>query len=221
MTAVGELLTENIGAWTEAVKPKSSTGRGGGSGIELYGVKKLRELILNLAVRGLLVPQNPHDEPASVLKQMSVNCASFVAQGTIKEPKPLLELLPQDHPFNLPSGWVWCRLGELGNTQTGGTPKKADSHHYGTAVPFVKPGDIVAGEIVSYEKNGLTEEGASCLDRVAPHDSVLMVCIGSMVNAPSSRPVAFNQQINSVSPYCEIGSFLHIALQADFFQQGR
>ena len=51
-----KLITENIDVWTSAIKKRGSQGRGS-SKIELYGIKKLRELILELGVRGLLVPQ--------------------------------------------------------------------------------------------------------------------------------------------------------------------
>ena len=67
--AAEKLITDHLDLWTAAIKRKSGAGRGSSSKLELYGIKKLRELILELAVRGLLVPQHPNDEPASKLLQ--------------------------------------------------------------------------------------------------------------------------------------------------------
>jgi type I restriction enzyme S subunit len=220
MVVMEKLLTDHLDLWTAAIKRKSSAGRGSSSKIELYGIKKLRELILDLAVRGLLVSQDPNDEPASeLLKKIAAEKAKLMAAGTIKQDKPFPLIKEAEKPYPIPAGWNWVRLGEVGNTQTGGTPKKADAHHYGSDVPFIKPGDIIDGEIVSYENDGLSFEGAADLGRVAPSDSVLMVCIGTIGKcARVNRSVAFNQQINSISPYLPIGKYTKVALQANYFQ---
>lgn len=83
--AVENLITEHIDIWTSAVKTKSTSGRGSSKKLELYGVKKLRELILELAVRGKLVPQDPNDEPASVLlERIAAEKALLVKEKKIK-----------------------------------------------------------------------------------------------------------------------------------------
>lgn len=225
MATPEQLITENLEIWTNAIKSKAATGRGRGKGKngkhELYGVKKLRELILELAVRGLLVPQDPSDEPASeLLKKIAAEKAKLTKEKKIKKQKPLPPISDDEKPFELPDGWEWIRLGDIGFTQTGGTPKKADTHHYGNFMPFIKPGDIQDGSITSYENDGLSQEGAECLDRIAPSDSVLMVCIGTIGKcARIDRHASFNQQINSVSPYVQIGKYVEKVLQTSYFQK--
>ncbi|KTT37330.1 hypothetical protein RSA46_22320 [Pseudomonas oryzihabitans] len=76
------------------------------------GIKKLRELILELAVRGKLVPQDPNDEPAiELLKRIAKEKARLVAEGKIKKQKPLPEVCDASKHFDLPANWAWARLG--------------------------------------------------------------------------------------------------------------
>ncbi|MGC5425082.1 restriction endonuclease subunit S [Aeromonas veronii bv. sobria] len=112
--AIENLITDHLDLWTAAVRPKSSAGRGSNSKLELTGIKKLRELILELAVRGKLVPQDPSDEPASVLlERIAAEKARLVKEGKIKKPKALPEIGEEEKPFELPDGWVWSMLAEI------------------------------------------------------------------------------------------------------------
>lgn len=78
------------------------------------GIKKLRELILELAVRGKLVPQDPSDEPASeLLKRIAEEKARLVAEGKVKKQKTLAEFGEEAEPFELPAGWRWGTLAQV------------------------------------------------------------------------------------------------------------
>lgn len=217
--AIEKLITDHLDLWTAAVHPKSSAGRGSNSKLELTGIKKLRELILELAVRGKLVPQDPCDEPASVLlERIAAEKARLVKEGKIKKPKALPEISEEDKPFELPEGWEWQRLGAIGFTQTGGTPSKSSQEYFGNDIPFIKPGDISDTSVI-YDNEGLSTLGAEKLGRLAPSGSILMVCIGTIGKCNKiDRLCAFNQQINSVTPYVEIYDFLHKCLSSSYFQ---
>ena len=77
------------------------------------GIKKLRELILTLAMQGKLVPQDPNDPPASqLLKEIEAEKKRLVKEGKIKAPKPLPEIRPEEVPYALPQGWEWVRLAD-------------------------------------------------------------------------------------------------------------
>lgn len=112
--AIENLITDHLDLWTAAVRPKSSAGRGTSSKLELTGIKKLRELILELAVRGKLVPQDPSDEPASVLlERIAAERVRLVKEKKIKKSKALPEIGEEEKPFELPEGWEWKRLGDI------------------------------------------------------------------------------------------------------------
>lgn len=75
---------------------------------------ELRQSILQAAVQGKLVPQNPQDEPASeLLKRIQQEKAQLVKAGKLKKEKPLLPITEDEIPFDLPEGWEWCRFGTL------------------------------------------------------------------------------------------------------------
>ncbi len=78
-------------------------------------IKHLRQTILNLAVRGKLVPQNPNAEPAShLLKRIAKEMARLVKEGKAKRKDPLPEANLDRAPFQLPGSWTWARFPELG-----------------------------------------------------------------------------------------------------------
>lgn len=112
--SVEKLITDHIDIWSSALQTRSSAGRGSNGKIDLYGIKKLRELILELVVRGKLVPQDPNDEPASeLLKRIAAEKAELVKQGKIKKQKPLPEISEDEKPFELPVGWEWVHLPDI------------------------------------------------------------------------------------------------------------
>lgn len=111
---VEQLITDHLDLWTHAQTAKSTSGRGSNNKIELTGIKKLRELILELAVRGKLVQQDPNDEPAiELLKRIAAEKEALVKTGKLKKQKPLSPITDEEKPCELPQGWQWCRLDNL------------------------------------------------------------------------------------------------------------
>ena len=112
--SVESIVTENLDIWTSAIKTKSSAGRGSSSKLELYGIRKLRELILDLAVRGKLVHQDSSDEPASTLLERAYEQKSKVAQcKKIKSSESVQTIATDEKTFEIPNSWEWVRLGEV------------------------------------------------------------------------------------------------------------
>lgn len=109
-----DLITNNIDIWTSAIQTRSTSGRGSSKKPNLYGVQKLRELILELAVRGKLVEQDLNEEPASeLLGRIAKKKLQLVKDKKIKKPKPLPEIAEEDNPYTLPQGWEMARLGDI------------------------------------------------------------------------------------------------------------
>ena len=182
-------------------------------------VHRLGRFILDLAVRGKLVPQDPNDEPASELvKRITAEKGRLVRAGKIKKPKPFLKAMVE--PFSIPESWRWLRLGELGLTQTGATPAKSRPEYYGSDIPFIKPNDLHPKH-VDYSNEGLSWSGANASGRVAQRGSVLMVCIGTIGKCQLiHQPCSFNQQINAISAYADTNShFILYSLRSSYFQQ--
>ncbi|NHN85565.1 restriction endonuclease subunit S [Acetobacter musti] len=109
---IASLVSDNLDIWTTAIERKSGLGRGGGNRINLYGIDRLRSLIVDLAVRGKLTSQQPDEEPAAMaLAKFAKASRRKIELGQARKPKAVLPL-PADLP-NLPEGWVWTQLGTI------------------------------------------------------------------------------------------------------------
>ncbi len=108
------------------------------------GIKKLRELILELAVRGKLVPQDPSDEPASeLLKRIAEEKARLVAEGKIKKPKSSPDVETLEKLYDLPAGWEWTTLPGAANYQIGKTPPTKEAKYWDdSGLPWVSISDM-------------------------------------------------------------------------------
>jgi len=117
---------------------------------ELYSVKEnvaeLRKAILQLAVMGKLVPQDPIDRPASeLLKEIEKEKQGLVKEGKFKEQKTLPEIRPEEMPYALPKEWKWVRLGQLLPDYQNGLSKRNSSE--GVEKIVIRLADIKLGEV--------------------------------------------------------------------------
>jgi type I restriction enzyme S subunit len=120
---VAGAVIDHLDLWTGAVTKKSSSGRGSSGKIELTGIKRLRELILELALSGRLTEPEPDEEPAHrLLSRIEAEKSRLAAQGLIKRPKTLPDA-GDSQPYSLPPHWCWVWLGSVTNY---GTTDKAE-----------------------------------------------------------------------------------------------
>ncbi len=201
--------------------------------------KQLKNSILQWAIQGKLVPQDPNDEPASVLlDKIRQEKERLIKEKKIKRDKNAsiiyrgednsyyekllatgkVKCIDEEIPFEIPQGWEWCRLVEVGKTETGTTPSKSHPEFFGDYIPFLGPANILNSKIVSVTQ-GLSDIGVD-YGRIVPKNTILQVCIGGSIGkcAITDKPVTFNQQINSITPYLCNVEFVHIVLQSEYFR---
>ncbi|HDX7693691.1 TPA: restriction endonuclease subunit S [Escherichia coli] len=180
--SVEKLIVDHMETWTSALQTRSTAGRGSSGKIDLYGIKKLRELILELAVRGKLVPQDPNDEPASeLLKRIAAEKAELVKQGKIKKQKPLPEISEEEKPFELPEGWEWARLVEIYDVRDGthDTPK-----YQSEGYPLVTSKNLSSGKLNLDDIKYISKEAHEKIKErsFVEFNDVLFAMIGSIGN---------------------------------------
>ena len=101
------------------------------------GIKRLRELILALAMQGKLVPQDPNEPPARELRnQIEAEKRRLVKEGKIKAPKPLSPFKPEEIPYDLPQSWEWVRVSDVTDVGTGSTPATSNRDYYDGTIPW-------------------------------------------------------------------------------------
>ncbi len=142
---------------------------------------------------------------------MSSYYEKFLATGEV-------QCIDDEIPFEIPQGWEWCRLGNIGITETGTTPSKTHPEYFGNYIPFLGPANILEDKIIS-ETQGLSEEGVKH-GRVVSSNSVIQVCIGGSIGkcAIVRKNVTFNQQINSITPIKCCLEYVHFVLQSETFR---
>ena len=110
-------------------------------------IDALKQTVLQLAVMGKLVPQNPNDEPASkLLKRIGQERARLEAGGTCKKSKSMPPVGEDEQPFEVPESWVWERIGNYAVQTDYGLSEKTLPASKG--IPVLKMGDIQAGKVV-------------------------------------------------------------------------
>ena len=138
------------------------------------GVKRLRELILELAVRGKLVPQNPNDEPASeLLKRIAKERARLEADGTCRKSKATPLTDEGARPFPVPAGWLWVRLAEIGHDWGQKTPDADFTYVDVSAIDNVRglidtPTVVAAGDAPSRARK-IVQRGTVIYSTIRPY----------------------------------------------------
>jgi type I restriction enzyme, S subunit len=171
-------------------------------------IKQLRQTILNLAVRGKLVPQDPNDEPAAVLHQRLIaEAKSYAVQNAIAQPR-LDSVVEQAAPFASPPGWIWARLASLFKFITDGDhqpPPKSES-----GVAFLTIGNVTTGHLDFSNCRFVPQD---YFDSVAPYrrpakGDILYTVVGATYGRPAlvetDRTFCVQRHIGILKPTSEV-----------------
>lgn len=177
------------------------------------GIKKLRELILTLAMQGKLVAQDPSDPSASeLLKEIEAEKKLLVKDGKIKAPKPLTEISSGDAPYALPQGWQWVRLGSVGNIFNGNSinaSEKEAKYAGAKGLPYIATKDVGYGfDPLDYE-NGICIPVDEDKFRVAHEGAVLICAEGGSAGKKcglTNRDICFGNKLFANELYGQIPS---------------
>ena len=221
MTSFTEkIITNNLDIWTSSIKAKMSSGKGSNKKIELYGIKKLRELILNLAISGKLLPQDPCDKNAGeLLKQIACEKAKLINGKKIKKQNSLPVIKVKEEPFPLPESWEWERMGNLTTKITDGTHHTP--HYMKDGVPFISVKDI-DGKCISFKECKYISEKqhAEINSRCNPQIGDILICrIGTLGRATivdTDRPFSLFVSVGLIKFFQDlyIPRFAHLVLHS-------
>ena len=140
-------------------------------------VKHLRQAILDLAVRGKLVEQDPADEPAKkLLMRIVAEKARLVREGKFKRFKGTLDRDPASFPFSIPTNWTWCYLEDIAAIARGGSPRPITSFLTDdpAGIPWIKIGDSNRGNVyIDETRERIKPQGLAKSRLVSPGDLLL------------------------------------------------
>ena len=161
---------------------------------------QLKKSILQYAIEGKLVPQDPNDEPASVLlERIREEKQQLIKEGKIKKDKNESIIFRRDNsyyekingieycidneiPFEIPNSWQWARLNNIGNWGAGATPSKSNNEYYSNGtIPWLLTGDLNDGYITNIP-NHITELALEKTSvKLNPSGSVLIAMYGATI----------------------------------------
>lgn len=184
----------------------------------------LKNAILQLAVQGKLVSQDPNDEPASeLLKRIKVEKERLIKEGKIKKEKKLPEITEDDAPFDIPASWGWLRLGNFCAVYNGdsinATVKQEKYSKPCDGWDFIATKDVGFNHVINYQ-NGIRIPFQEADFKVAPAGSVLLCMEGGSAGKKIGildRDVCFGNKLCCFTPIMVQNTYLYYYLQCPQF----
>jgi len=188
-------------------------------------LKKLRQQILQDAVQGKLVPQDPHDEPASkLLERIKAEKEQLIREKKIKKDKPLPEIKPEEIPYEIPENWAWCRLGDIcTKIGSGSTPKGSNYSIQG--IPFFRSQNIhdsgLVFDDIKFINNQVQTQMAGTI--VEQLDLLLNITGGSLgrcaIVSKNFKEGNVSQHVCIIRPLSLNNAYFHNIILSPYFQK--
>ena len=167
---------------------------------------KLKQSVLQYAMEGKLVKQNPSDEPASeLIKKIENEKAELVKEGKIKKSKKLPAITDDEKPFDIPDSWEWVRLGNITIYQNGYAYKSSQLTKIKRGLPVIKSQNIMTLNVVIKDNNDYVEQPNDRMLRSQINKGDLLMCLSSQSQNPEplgktaiynlDEPALLNQRV--------------------------
>ena len=212
--------------------------------------QQLKNSILQEAIEGRLVPQDPNDEPASVLlERIRSEKARLVKEKKIKKDKNESRIyrtedghwiehfedksredvcIDEEVPFDVPTGWEWCRLKDCISYQNGYAYKPIEVNKEKRGLPVIKSGNLMTYEVVVKPNNDYVEAPTSKMLASVINEGDLLMCLSSQSDNPeplgktaiykAKTPALLNQRVLKMRPYLSfILEYLYLAINSEYF----
>ena len=178
----------------------------------------MRKSLLQAAIRGELLPQDPADgNAADLLAAIRAERERLIKEKKLRKSKPLPPIDPDEIPFQIPDSWQWVRLGEVVRLKMGKTPARAEPEWWGAGIPWVSISDMPDGGHVQKTRESISKAALTSVfkDHVSPVGTLLMsfkLTIGKV--AILDIPAVHNEAIVSIEPFeaAPIRDFLYFVL---------
>jgi type I restriction enzyme S subunit len=172
-------------------------------------IPRLRQFILDLAIRGQLTPQDPNDEPGSeLLKWIRMQKARMEEKGEIKK-QETLPVNKDEEPFAIPANWVWTRLGQIGDWGSGSTPSRGGNDLFGGGIKWLKSGELNDNRQLADSEETVTKLAISkgSFRQNQPGD-VLIAMYGATIGkvAILAEPAVTNQAVCGCTPFSGVSN---------------
>ena len=206
---------------------------------------KLKKSVLQEAIQGKLVTQDPNDEPASVLlERIKEEKAKLFKEGKLKKKDlvdsvifkgddnkyyekvgPQVTCIDEEIPFDIPSSWQWTRMGTIGDWGSGSTPQRGNPAYYGGDILWLKTGELNNGIVYDSEEKITDKALQECSLRLNKIGDVLIAMYGATIGkvAIAGREMTTNQACCGCTPYQIYNKYLFhflIASKDAFIKKG-